>query len=120
MSRRFPLLARGLVLVFALALAAVGFGHRFASASELQRAQFAQLFGAEFCVTETGGGHDGTVLGGSCPVCHIVASIYLPDAVTGAETPAFTAVAVAYEIERPQVARSTTLVSPPQRGPPFV
>lgn len=120
MAHRFPLLARGLVLIFALALAATGLGHRFASASDLERAQFAQLFGAEFCVTEAEGEGGGAHQSGACPVCHVVASIHVPEAVTGALAPTLAVVAVAFEIEGAQIARSTTLVAPPSRGPPLI
>ncbi len=117
MTRRFPLLARGLVLVFALALGAAGLGHRFASAADLERAQFAQLFGAGFCQT---GDTDAPSLSVDCPVCHLVASVYLPDAVTGAAQPAFTVGALSFETAQPQVRAATTPVSPPPRGPPLV
>ncbi|WP_417625976.1 hypothetical protein [Pararhodobacter aggregans] len=115
MKRGAPLLARGLVLVFAMALAMAGFGHRFASASELERAQFAQLFGAEFCVTDDDGA---PLVATSCPVCHLVAALYLPAAVEGAEAPA----ELSFEVRRPVPVRhllaSTDAAPPPSRGPP--
>lgn len=116
MSRQFPLPARGLVLVFALALAALGFGHRFASASEIARAQFAQLYGSEFCQT---GDEGAPVHDGSCPVCHMVASVYLPDAVLGAETPVAVEIAAVFVAEEHIVTGTTPRISPPPRGPPL-
>lgn len=117
MKRRLPLLARGLVLVFAMALAMAGFGHRFASASELERAQFAQLYGAEFCVTDD----DGQPLANaSCPVCHLVTALYLAAPVEGAVAP----VALSLEPQDPVPVRhllaSTDAAPPPSRGPPAV
>ena len=117
MTRRFPLLARGLVLIIALALAATGLGHRMASASDLERAQFAQLFGAEFCVTDEDGA---PVASASCPVCHLVASVYMPEAVLGADTPVFTRVST---LDLPRDAAApcpAPRASPPSRGPPTV
>ncbi|WP_068306738.1 hypothetical protein [Pararhodobacter sp. CCB-MM2] len=117
MKRRVSLLARGLVLVFALALAATGFGHRVASASELERAQFAQLYGVEFCVTDDEGK---PLASASCPICHLVASLYLPPAVEGAIAPAqMVAATPGFAVPRFLLA-SNDAAPPPSRGPPSV
>lgn len=115
--RRAPLLARGLVLVFALALAMAGFGHRIASASELERAQIAQLFGAEFCVTDDEGAPRADA---SCPVCHLVAGLYLPAAVEGAVAPAELTLRGESPVVRRPLLASTEAAPPPSRGPPAV
>ena len=116
MLRHAPLLARGLVLVFALALAATGLGHRFASAAELQRAQFTQIFGAELCLTD----EDGSAMAASgCPVCHLVGAAHLPEAVLGASAPALIRVALDFAIEAHLVRSATQVEQPSQRAPPI-
>ncbi len=118
MVHRAPLLARGLLLVLVLALAATGFGHRFAPADAVARAQFAQLYGAEFCLTD----EDGTPVdtAAHCPVCQVVAGSFAPEAVTGPASPAFARVE-RITIDRGQrVACAASPRAPPQRGPPLV
>ena len=101
--------------MIALALAATGFGHRMASASDLERAGFAQLYGDAFCVTEEGGSDPGEA---PCPVCQMITSVYVPDAVLGAEAPAFTIAALDFAPGDHLVPPHATVASPPQRGPP--
>ncbi|PTX01529.1 hypothetical protein [Pararhodobacter aggregans] len=117
MKRGAPLLARGLVLVFAMALAMAGFGHRFASASDLERAQFAQLYGAEFCVTDDEGAPRAAT---SCPVCHLVAGLYLAAAIEGAVAPANLTLRVRPPVAARHLLASTEAAPPPSRGPPSV
>ena len=116
MLKRIPLLARGLVLIFAVALAATGWGHRFASAAELERAQFAQLWGAAFCVTDENGDPVSTEL---CAVCHVVAAIAVPQIQTGAVRPVLTLETLVFPDETHLVTVSAGWISPPPRGPPL-
>jgi len=117
MVRAAPLLVRGLVLLFALALAATGLGHRFASAAERERAQYTQMFGADFCLTDEG---DSAVDTAGCPVCHLITSIYLPDVVTGAPVPVFALIARAGAGDDHLLLTATAVARPTQRGPPLI
>lgn len=119
MVNRRRLYARGLILVFALALAALGFGHRFASAAQLERAQFAQAFGgASFCRDGDAGGAPGA--SASCPVCHVIASAGAPPAVAGVERPVFAPLALALAAPQAAPAGTRPRGPPPLRGPPLI